>query len=187
MIGLVEGAKRQRTPNEIALSILLAAADDCLPAGLRYAAALQHLCNESSGREPSDHDHRAGGSPDLPDSHDNRRGCSALSASLHGSSAEGTASSPPAAGPSKRRADVDVLLLDKTGTITLGNRQAVALMPAPGVTPEGLADAAQLASLADETPKAAVSWCSQTSSSTCASATSRRWTRASCLSAPVRA
>jgi K+-transporting ATPase ATPase B chain len=49
--------------------------------------------------------------------------------------------------------DVDVLLLDKTGTITLGNRQAVELIPAAGVAVEQLADAAQLASLADETPE----------------------------------
>jgi K+-transporting ATPase ATPase B chain len=49
--------------------------------------------------------------------------------------------------------DVDVLLLDKTGTITLGNRQATALLPAPGVIKEELAQAAQLASLADETPE----------------------------------
>src|SRR5579859_3323947 len=49
--------------------------------------------------------------------------------------------------------DVDVLLLDKTGTITLGNRQAVAFVPAPGVEEARLADAAQLASLADETPE----------------------------------
>ena len=49
--------------------------------------------------------------------------------------------------------DIDVLLLDKTGTITLGNRMASEFMPAPGVTPERLADAAQLASLADETPE----------------------------------
>jgi len=49
--------------------------------------------------------------------------------------------------------DVDVLLLDKTGTITLGNRQADTLVPAPGVTREVLADAAQLASLPDETPE----------------------------------
>ena len=48
---------------------------------------------------------------------------------------------------------MDVLLLDKTGTITLGNRQAVAFMPADGVTEQELADAAQLASLADETPE----------------------------------
>lgn len=49
--------------------------------------------------------------------------------------------------------DVDVLLLDKTGTITLGNRQASAFFPAPGVTDQQLADVAQLASLADETPE----------------------------------
>jgi K+-transporting ATPase ATPase B chain len=49
--------------------------------------------------------------------------------------------------------DVDVLLLDKTGTITLGNRQAAAFLPAPGVAEQALADAAQLASLADETPE----------------------------------
>jgi hypothetical protein len=49
--------------------------------------------------------------------------------------------------------DVDVLLLDKTGTITLGNRQATAFLPAPGVSEATLADAAQLASLADETPE----------------------------------
>ena len=49
--------------------------------------------------------------------------------------------------------DVDVLLLDKTGTITLGNRQAVEFMPVDGVAAADLADAAQLASLADETPE----------------------------------
>jgi potassium-transporting ATPase ATP-binding subunit len=49
--------------------------------------------------------------------------------------------------------DVDVLLLDKTGTITLGDRQAVEFVAAPGVSPDRLADAAQLASLADETPE----------------------------------
>ena len=49
--------------------------------------------------------------------------------------------------------DVDTLLLDKTGTITLGNRQATEFMPLPGVTEQELADAAQMASLADETPE----------------------------------
>src|SRR5208282_1296194 len=49
--------------------------------------------------------------------------------------------------------DVDVLLLDKTGTITLGNRQATEFIPAPGIDPRELADAAQLSSLADETPE----------------------------------
>ena len=49
--------------------------------------------------------------------------------------------------------DVDVLLLDKTGTITLGNRQATAFFPADGISETTLADAAQLASLSDETPE----------------------------------
>ena len=49
--------------------------------------------------------------------------------------------------------DVDVLLLDKTGTITLGNRQASKFLPVAGVSEQTLADAAQLASLADETPE----------------------------------
>jgi len=49
--------------------------------------------------------------------------------------------------------DTDVLLLDKTGTITLGNRMATEFIPAEGITKEQLADAAQLASLADETPE----------------------------------
>ena len=49
--------------------------------------------------------------------------------------------------------DVKTLLLDKTGTITLGNRQAAEFMPAPGVSHERVADAAQLASLSDETPE----------------------------------
>ncbi len=49
--------------------------------------------------------------------------------------------------------DVDVLLLDKTGTITLGNRQATEFIPAPGVDERELAEVAQLASLADETPE----------------------------------
>src|SRR5260370_21233439 len=49
--------------------------------------------------------------------------------------------------------DVDTLLLDKTGTITLGNRMATEIIPAPGVRLDDLADAAQLASLADETPE----------------------------------
>ena len=49
--------------------------------------------------------------------------------------------------------DTDVLLLDKTGTITLGNRMATEFIPAEGISPENLADAAQLSSLADETPE----------------------------------
>jgi K+-transporting ATPase ATPase B chain len=84
--------------------------------------------------------------------------------------------------------DVDVLLLDKTGTITLGNRQATAFLPAPGVTVAALADAAQLASLADETPRGAASWRSPRSCTACAAATStRRSVRRSCRSPRRRA
>ena len=54
--------------------------------------------------------------------------------------------------------DVNTLLLDKTGTITLGNRQAVEFIPVAGVTPTELADRAQLVSLPDETPEGAASW-----------------------------
>ncbi len=64
--------------------------------------------------------------------------------------------------------DVDVLLLDKTGTITLGNRQAAAFIPAPGISEQQLADAAQLASLADETPEAVRLWYWPSNCSICA-------------------
>jgi hypothetical protein len=65
--------------------------------------------------------------------------------------------------------DVDVLLLDKTGTITLGNRQAAEFLPVDGVEERELAEVAQLASLADETPEGARSSCSRRSASVCAS------------------
>jgi K+-transporting ATPase ATPase B chain len=68
--------------------------------------------------------------------------------------------------------DIDVLLLDKTGTITLGNRMASEFIPAPGVDPERAADAAQLASLADETPEGRSIVVLAKESSTCAAATS---------------
>jgi high-affinity K+ transport system ATPase subunit B len=72
--------------------------------------------------------------------------------------------------------DVDVLLLDKTSTITLGNRQATAFIPAAGVAERELADAAQLASLADETPEAAASSSSPSRSTRSGSGTSAAWT-----------
>ena len=68
--------------------------------------------------------------------------------------------------------DVDVLLLDKTGTITLGNRQAAEFLPVDGVAERELAEVAQLASLADETPEGARSWSSPRSATACASASS---------------
>ena len=70
--------------------------------------------------------------------------------------------------------DVDVLLLDKTGTITLGNRQATAFIAAPGVTQEELAGAAQLSSLADETPEVAALSFWQRKNSACGGASSTK-------------
>jgi len=84
----------------------------------------------------------------------------------------------------ERRANVDTLLLDKTGTITLGNRQAAAFVPAEGVSVEALADAAQLASLADETPEGGASWSSPRRRTACASGTSRASAPRSSPSAP---
>ena len=75
--------------------------------------------------------------------------------------------------------DCATLLLDKTGTITFGNRQADAFVPADGVTEQELADAAQLSSLADETPEGARSWCWRRRGTASASASSSapRWWR----------
>jgi K+-transporting ATPase ATPase B chain len=146
MIALVEGAKRQRTPNEIALTILLSALTlifllVCVtlkPFGL-YAGAVFSV-------------------PVLV----------ALLVCLIPTTIGGLLSAIGIAGMDRvlqrnvmamsgraveASGDVDVLLLDKTGTITLGNRIATAFIPAPDVKPERLADAAQLASLADETPE----------------------------------
>jgi K+-transporting ATPase ATPase B chain len=152
MIAMVEGAKRQKTPNEIALNILLAgftiifllATATLLPFSIYSVGAVGQgtpvtvtvlvallVCLipttiggllSAIGIAGMDRMHRAN------------------VIAMSGRAVE-------AAG------DVDVLLLDKTGTITLGNRQATAFLPAPGVAERDLADAAQLASLADETPE----------------------------------
>ena len=152
MIAMVEGAKRQKTPNEIALDILLAGLTiifllvtvTLLPYSL-YAVA-------TSGQ----------GSPITVSV------LTALLVCLIPTTIGGLLSAIGIAGMDRMvqanviamsgraveaAGDVDVLLLDKTGTITLGNRQATEFLPAPGVRPEELADAAQLASLADETPE----------------------------------
>jgi K+-transporting ATPase ATPase B chain len=151
MINLVEGAKRQKTPNEIALNILLAAFTiiflavciTLLPFSL-YSVGLSHgipititvlvallVClipTTIGGLLPAI---GIAGMDRLI-----RRNIIALS----GRAVE-------AAG------DVDVLLLDKTGTITLGNRQATEFLPISGVSEREMAEVAQLASLADETPE----------------------------------
>jgi K+-transporting ATPase ATPase B chain len=146
MIAMVEGARRQKTPNEIALTILLAALTFifllvCVtlkPFGIYsdtvfsvpvLVALLVCLIPTTIGGLLS-----AIGISGIDRL--TRRNVLAMS----GRAVE-------AAG------DVDVLLLDKTGTITLGNRMATAFIPAPAVKPDRLADAAQLASLADETPE----------------------------------
>ncbi len=146
MIALVEGAQRQKTPNEIALTILLAALTlifllVCVtlkPFGL-YAAAnfpvpvlialLVCLIPTTIGGLLS------------------AIGIAGMDRLLQRNVLAMSGRAVEAAG------DVDVLLLDKTGTITLGNRQATEFLPAPGVEEKDLADAAQLASLADETPE----------------------------------
>src|SRR6201996_913626 len=152
MIAMVESAKRQKTPNEIALTILLVALTlvflfataTLLPYSL-YSVAVTKL-----------------GPPITITA------LIALLVCLIPTTIGGLLSAIGVAGMSRMMqanviatsgraveaaGDVDVLLLDKTGTITLGNRQASAFVPAPGVTEEALADAAQLASLSDETPE----------------------------------
>ena len=152
MIALVEGAKRQKTPNEIALDILLAALTivfllataTLLPYSIYSVAAagqgtpvtvtvlvalLVCLIPTTIGALLS------------------AIGIAGMDRMIQKNVIAMSGRAVEAAG------DVDVLLLDKTGTITLGNRQATQFVPAAGVTERELADAAQLASLADETPE----------------------------------
>ena len=146
MIGLVEGAKRQKTPNEIALIILLSGLTIVF---LFAVATLQPFAIYSGGAVPV---------PILV----------ALLVCLIPTTIGGLLSAIGIAGMDRMiqhnvialsgraveaAGDVNTLLLDKTGTITLGNRQAVDFFPAPGVSREQLADRAQLASLPDETPE----------------------------------
>jgi len=146
MIALVEGAKRKKTPNEIALHILLVGltlvflfACVTLVPMARYSgvplamtsvvALLVCLIPTTIGGLLS------------------AIGIAGMDRLLRKNVIAMSGRAVEAAG------DVDTLLLDKTGTITLGNRMATELLPMPGVTAEELADAAQLASLADETPE----------------------------------
>jgi len=152
MIAMVEGAKRQKTPNEIALNILLVALTivflivvvTLLPMSIfsvatakvgsavtvtTLIALLVCLIPTTIGALLS------------------AIGVAGMSRMMQANVIATSGRAVEAAG------DVDVLLMDKTGTITLGNRQASAFMPAKGVAEQALADAAQLASLADETPE----------------------------------
>ena len=152
MIALVEGAKRQKTPNEIALDILLAAMTIIF---LLATATLLPFSLYSVGAAGQ-------GAPVtvtvlvallvclIPTTIGallSAIGIAGMDRMIQKNVIAMSGRAVEAAG------DVDVLLLDKTGTITLGNRQATAFMPAAGVTESALADAAQLASLADETPE----------------------------------
>ncbi len=154
IISLVEGAKRQKTPNEIALTILLIGltiifilAVITLPAFFRYSL-------------------NASGTPSAPNL--SLTVLIALLVCLIPTTIGGLLSAIGISGMDRllqrnviatsgraveAAGDVDVLLLDKTGTITLGNRMATDFIPAEGITLEELADAAQLSSLADETPE----------------------------------
>ena len=146
MIGLVEGAKRQKTPNEIALTILLAALTviflivcvTLMPFGIysQVAFSITVLVALLVCLIPT----TIGGLLSAI-------GIAGIDRLVQKNVLAMSGRAVEAAG------DVDVLLLDKTGTITLGNRQAVEFFPAPGVEMKDMLDAAQLSSLADETPE----------------------------------
>jgi K+-transporting ATPase ATPase B chain len=152
MIEMVEGAKRQKTPNEIALAILLAALTIVFLLATATLLPFSLYAVHSAG---------AGAPVTITV-------LVALLVCLIPTTIGGLLSAIGIAGMDRltrsnviamsgraveAAGDVDVLLLDKTGTITLGNRQATEFIPVDGATPQELADAAQLASLADETPE----------------------------------
>ena len=152
MISMVEGARRARTPNEIALSILLAMLTLVFLLATATLAPFSAYAVSSSGE---------GTTVSVVV-------LVALLVCLIPTTIGGLLSAIGIAGMDRMvranviatsgraieaAGDVDVLLLDKTGTITLGDRQAAAFHPAPGISERELADVAQLASLADETPE----------------------------------
>jgi potassium-transporting ATPase ATP-binding subunit len=146
MIGLVEGAIRQRTPNEIALSILLAGLSvvfvvvtATLVPIAHYAGAALTLAVLASLFVAL--------IPTTIGALLSAIGIAGMNRLVHRNVLATSGRAVEAAG------DVSVLLLDKTGTITLGNRQASRFVPVTGVEERELAEAAQLASLADETPE----------------------------------
>jgi K+-transporting ATPase ATPase B chain len=152
MIAMVEGAKRQKTPNEIALNILLASLTIIF---LVVVIALEPMSKFSvqlagKGEVVS----IAVLAALLVCLAPTTIGALLSAIGIAGMNRLSQANVVAMSGRAVEAAgDVDVLLLDKTGTITLGNRQATEFVPAPGVEIAALADAAQLASLADETPE----------------------------------
>ncbi|WP_245850122.1 potassium-transporting ATPase subunit KdpB [Mycobacterium angelicum] len=160
MIALVEGANRQKTPNEIALNILLAALTIIF---VFAVATLQPLAIYSKANNPGVPDTAALGSdgisgivlvallvcliPTTIGALLSAIGIAGMDRLVQRNVLAMSGRAVEAAG------DVNTLLLDKTGTITLGNREASEFIPVTGVTNGELADAAQLSSLADETPE----------------------------------
>ena len=146
MIALVEGAVRQKTPNEIALNILLAVLTLIF---LLVVVTLEPFANyaETSIPIPVLIALLVCLIPTTIGALISAIGIAGMDRLVQQNVLAMSGRSVEAAG------DVDTLLLDKTGTITLGNRQATDFRPAPGVSDQTLADAAQLASLADETPE----------------------------------
>jgi K+-transporting ATPase ATPase B chain len=160
MIALVEGANRQKTPNEIALNILLAALTIIF---VFAVATLQPLAIFAKANNPGVPDTQAldGNGvtgivmvsllvcliPTTIGALLSAIGIAGMDRLVQRNVLAMSGRAVEAAG------DVNTLLLDKTGTITLGNRQAAEFVPLNGVTEEQLADAAQLSSLADETPE----------------------------------
>ena len=154
MIALVEGAKRQKTPNEIALSILISGltiifllAVATLPAFFSYSLAASILPESQNLTLPVLIALLVCLIPTTIGGLLSAIGISGMDRLLQRNVIATSGRAIEAAG------DVDVLLLDKTGTITLGNRMATNFIPVEGVTVEELADAAQLSSLSDETPE----------------------------------
>lgn len=160
MIALVEGANRQKTPNEVALNILLAALTIIF---VFAVATLQPLAIYSKANNPGVPDTEALDAfgvtgivmvsllvcliPTTIGALLSAIGIAGMDRLVQRNVLAMSGRAVEAAG------DVNTLLLDKTGTITLGNRQASGFLPVPGVTAEQIADAAQLSSLADETPE----------------------------------
>jgi len=152
MIAMVETAKRRKTPNEIALEIFLAALTVVflLAAVTLLPFSIYSVKAASSGTAVTVTVLVALLVCLIPTTIGallSAIGIAGMSRMLGANVLAMSGRAVEAAG------DVDVLLLDKTGTITLGNRQASAFLPAPGVNVRDLADAAQLSSLADETPE----------------------------------
>jgi K+-transporting ATPase ATPase B chain len=181
MIAMVEGAKRQKTPNEIALAILLAGFTIIfllvVATLLPFSLYSVEVAKQAKATQPHadlavlEGEHGSVTPPVEKEADPQPISITTLVALLvclipttigallsaigiAGMNRLSQANVIAMSGRAVEAAgDIDVLLLDKTGTITLGNRQATAFIPAEGVTPAELADAAQLSSLADETPE----------------------------------